>query len=217
MNESSPLLCFACSRSPASSVAMFSASGLTPAQVNHLLTLLAPESVDSHPVEALSSRLASHFSRPEAFKVGLALTHLLQHPDLVPAPPQRLAALVFLHDLFRNEPFNLNPFLAVFVHFLFYEGDDEGGGGGGNTEEDPGSLGASLCGVKLSTVERQFVTLLVTGGAKDWLKKTAKYVNMFYWTTKALLVICASCSNPVFHLIFQANLLLRAHEELSQR
>ena len=158
---------------------MFSASGLTPAQVNHLLTLLAPESVDSHPVEALSSRLASHFSRPEAFKVGLALTHLLQHPDLVPAPPQRLAALVFLHDLFRNEPFNLNPFLAVFVHFLFYEGDDEGGGGGGNTEEDPGSLGASLREVKLSTVERQFVTLLVTGGAKDWLKKTAKYVNIF--------------------------------------
>ena len=35
--------------------------------------------------------------------------------------------------------------------------------------------GRPLQGVPLTLVERQFITLLVTGAAKDWLKKTPRY------------------------------------------
>ncbi len=128
-------------------------------------------------MEALSTRLSNHFSRSDAFRVGLAITNFLQHPDLLPLPQQRLAALVFLHDLFRNETFNLNPFLSVFVHFLYYEEEGEDGG----SDEDGGeknllSFSRPLKGVQLSLVEKQFVTLLVTGAAKEWVKKTPRQI-----------------------------------------
>ncbi len=139
---------------------------LSPSQLNHLLQLLSPEAVESTSVETLSTKLGHFFARPDAFKVGLALANLLLHPDLLPRRPQRLTALVFLHDLFKNETFNLNPFLAVFVHFLSLYDEDSGRTSAGGTDDRWPD------GEPLAEMERQFITLLVTGSAKDWLKKT---------------------------------------------
>ncbi len=195
---------------------MSSSTSLTPAQLNHLLQLLSLEFVDQQSLESLSTRLSNHFSRAEAFKVGLALTHLLQHPDLLPQPQQRLCALVFLHDLFKAEPVTLNPFLSVFVHFLYYDYDEErkvkekqkqesNNKSNSNSkknskdkdkdkdkenkvkdkgeeeqdvdeddEKDMTTPGQPLMGVSLTQIEKQFITLLVTGAAKEWIKKTPK-------------------------------------------
>jgi len=50
--------------------------------------------------------------------VGCALVMLLQNPDLLPRPTQRLTAAVMLLDLNRNESVASSPFVTVFVHLL---------------------------------------------------------------------------------------------------
>ena len=58
-------------------------------------------------------------SRSDAFKIGLALVQLLTQPDLLcGGQHQVFAALVFLYDLYKSEPFAQNPFAAVFVKYL---------------------------------------------------------------------------------------------------
>lgn len=52
------------------------------------------------------------------FPVGTALVFLLQQPDLLPSPAQRLCAVTILHELYRGEPPPNNPFLPVFVNIL---------------------------------------------------------------------------------------------------
>lgn len=52
------------------------------------------------------------------FTVGSALVFLLQQPDLLPSPSQRLSAITILHELYRGEPPPNNPFLPVFINIL---------------------------------------------------------------------------------------------------
>ncbi len=82
-----------------------------------------------------------------------------------------------MHDLFRGETFTLNPFLSVFVHFLYFDGDEAGEEAAKERKEGNNLLSSErrpLQGIPLTLVERQFVTLLITGAAKDWLKKTPR-------------------------------------------
>lgn len=52
------------------------------------------------------------------FIVGCALVMLMQQADLLPSSTQRIVAMTLLHELYRGEPFNNNPFSAIFVHLL---------------------------------------------------------------------------------------------------
>jgi len=161
------------SPSPSASLAQSTSAvlNLSSAQLNNLLALLARESVDATAMEALTARLGNQFSRSDAFKVGLSLTQLLFHPDLIPLPQQRLAALVFLFDLFKGESLSVNPFLAVLVHILYLPDRNEDENSGSNPEGCGQSGDAAL-----SPVEKQFLQQLVAGNAREWMKKTPRQI-----------------------------------------
>ena len=67
---------------------------------------------------SLCSRLHQNFARPDHFKVGTALVTLLQQPDLLSSPSQRLAAVTFLHDMYKHTAVSNNPFAPVFIQLL---------------------------------------------------------------------------------------------------
>jgi hypothetical protein len=55
-------------------------ASLSVQQLASLLTLLSKDSADTLTLEALCHRLSTNFPKSDAFKVGSAITHLLQYP-----------------------------------------------------------------------------------------------------------------------------------------
>ena len=71
-----------------------------------------------YPLSSLSLSLSTFICLQDNFKVGTALVTLLQQPDLLPSPAQKLAAVTFLYDLYKSDHVSLNPFAPVFIHLL---------------------------------------------------------------------------------------------------
>jgi len=141
-------------------------ASISPKELMLLLNILEEELVEKNTLENLCSRLHQSFSKPDHFKVGLGLVTLLQQPDLLPRPAQRLVAITFLHDLYKGDHVSSNPFAPVFLQLL---GPADCGLEGG-----AGEVGGTRAVLpKLGPGERHFLSQLVAGGPRDLLKRTA--------------------------------------------
>jgi len=161
---------------------------LSALQLSQLLTVLSPEILSAESLEAACARVVEHFpSRSDAFKIGLALVQLLTQPDLLcGGQHQVFAALIFLYDLYKSEPFAQNPFAAVFVKYLqVSEEDTEQRQASAADASDPSALEgfqAAAAAPRLSPSEKQFLAQLVTGQmpaqqAKNWFRKSAPAIS----------------------------------------
>jgi len=125
-----------------------------------LLAILETDMVEKHDLTYLCNRLNQAFSRQEHFKVGTALVTLLQQSDLLPKPSQKLTAVAFLYDMYKCDHVSINPFAPVFIHLL----------------NPPDSFDAGDARYRqlpvLKPAERQFLTQLVGGQGKEFMKKT---------------------------------------------
>lgn len=146
-------------------------SPLTPDQLVLLLDIMDRPLLESTPFEELPAIFLKHFPSNH-FEVGLGLWHILEQSEIcLPGPGQRLSALLYLYHTCMNDP-HLLPFTDIFVHYLHWVAEETNVNGGMDT------LQAS--GQPLSTVERQFLTLLVAGrlcGPKaavppEWARQT---------------------------------------------
>lgn len=123
---------------------------LSTKELSNLLTLLSVDNVSSNTLETITTAFHRNYSRFDHFRVGTALTLLLQQKDLLPISAQRIAALFVLHELYRSEPGSSNPFTGFFVELLL------------PTVEDDRTLVGLPCGHMLSPVERSFLLQLLT-------------------------------------------------------
>jgi len=137
-------------------------AALSPKELVLLLNILEEDIVEKNSLENLCSRLHQSFSKQDHFKVGTALVTLLQQPDLLPRPAQRLACVTFLYDMYKSELVSSNPFAPVFIHLLNPSHDGF----------DPGELRFGCQLPTLSPAERQFLTQLVAGQGKEFMKRS---------------------------------------------
>jgi len=151
---------------------------LTPKELVSLLNIVEEEVVENNSLENLCSRLHQSFSKQDHFKVGTALVTLLQQQDLLPKPPQRLAAVTFLYDMYKSDPVSSNPFAPVFIHLL--NATDTLCSEPSSKMDFGCQLVRDAAGcqlVSLNPAERQFLTQLIAGHGKDFMKKTATVVS----------------------------------------
>ena len=115
----------------------------------NLCSLLAEENLQSCNLEALLSSYHRYFGKLDNFRVGSALTILLQMKDLLPSPAQRIAAIFLLHELYRSDTTSANPFISFFAELLQPSIEDD-------------RVQMSLpCGHSLSSVEQWFLAQLL--------------------------------------------------------
>ncbi|KAG7161602.1 CCR4-NOT transcription complex subunit 11-like [Homarus americanus] len=131
--------------------------------------ILSEESADSSTLEQITHQIFQNFTKEDYFKLGSALVFLLQQPDLLPSPAQRLSAITILHELYRGEPPPNNPFLPIFVNIL--HPPDDVAKGTGKKLEYAGQL------PKISPPEIVFLSTLITDkNSKELLKRTAAQI-----------------------------------------
>lgn len=123
-----------------------------------LLNIIEEDIVEKNSLENLCSRLHQSFRGQDHFKLGTALVTLLQQPDLLPKAAQRLACVTFLYDMYKSEPVSSNPFAPVFIQLL-----------------SPQQEGERL--PQLSAAERQFLTQLVAGKGRDFMKRSPASIS----------------------------------------
>lgn len=137
---------------------------LTARECSLLVNLLSETNAESLTLDALVTQIYHLFSKSDFYKVGCALVMLLQQADLLPSSTQRIVAMTLLHELYRGEPFNNNPFSAIFVHLL-------------HLPEQPTNKPFDFVGQLplLTAAEKRVLMHLVNASNKDTvLKKTAK-------------------------------------------
>ena len=142
---------------------------LNPKELVSLLNILEEDIVEKNSLENLCSRLHQCFNRGDNFKVGTALVTLLQQPDLLLGPSQRLAAISFLYDMYKHDTVANNPFAPVFIQLL----------SPGDSYEPGEHLGGYGCQLpRLSPAEKQFLTQLLAGQGKEFMKRTAASISL---------------------------------------
>lgn len=137
-------------------------------ELSSLLGILNDENIDSQTFEALSTQLHQCFTKADFFKVGCALILLLQQPDLLPKPAQRIAAICLLFDLYRGEFMGMNPFASVFIHLVHPPEE--------TSKMSPRKLEYAGHLPRLSQVEKNFLVQLLTNPTKEHFKKTPSQV-----------------------------------------
>jgi len=137
---------------------------LKPGELVSLLNILDEESLEKSSLENLCNRLTQSFQKQDYFKVGSALVLMLQQPDLLGGPHQRLVSLTFLYEMFKAEPLASNPFAPVFVALL-------------NTGDSLDHIESRQQFPKLDVNQRVFLSQLLSGQAKELLKKSPASIS----------------------------------------
>ena len=79
--------------------------------------LLSEENLSACNLETLTATFHRQFAKHDSFRLLNGLVVLLQMRDLLPAPPQRLAAIFLLYEAYRADP-SPNPFSLFFTELL---------------------------------------------------------------------------------------------------
>jgi hypothetical protein len=134
-----------------------------------LLSVLSEDATQSQTFEQLATALHHYFNnKADYFKIGQALVILLQNPDLLAHPTQKLAAIFLLFEMYSTEPVAINPFASVFVHLL-----------NPPTEIDAStnqSVDFHWAIPKISNAEKYFLSQLLVSASKELFKRTPNQV-----------------------------------------
>ncbi|CAB3999779.1 CCR4-NOT transcription complex subunit 11-like, partial [Paramuricea clavata] len=91
---------------------------LSSKELSLLLSILSEDNLSQSSFEGIASTFHHTFQRQDHFRVGSALMLLLQQPDLLPAPSQRVSILFLLYEMYKTEPPQNNPFVTFFLQLL---------------------------------------------------------------------------------------------------
>ncbi|XP_076471868.1 CCR4-NOT transcription complex subunit 11-like [Babylonia areolata] len=134
-----------------------------------LLSVLSEEGTKTQTFEALASTFHGYFDKKDFFKVGSSIVLLLQNPDLLPHPTQKLAAIFLLYEMYRSEQVSTNPFASVFVHLLNPPALSTE-----KNEQEKVELHWAI--PPISPSERYFLSQLISSPTKELNKKTCTQV-----------------------------------------